>query len=114
MLFSTGYPSNDINPNRFGSWGVLSSFLGFGNPCLFGAFSRFRVGGQSQRDCGFQPSRATSWRWIIQGETFPSSTPKALLRVPQGWQCEASYPGFELSLVFSTLKALLPKRFRRQ
>ena len=29
-----------------------------------------------------------------------------------GLQCEASYPGFELSLVFSTLKALLPKRFR--
>ena len=38
-----------------------------------------------------------------------SLTPKVLLRVAQGWRCEASYPGFP-ALCLSTLKALLPTR----
>ena len=41
-----------------------------------------------------------------------SPTPKALLRVAQGCDAKASYPGLELSSVFSTLKALLPTPFR--
>ena len=49
------------------------------------------------------PIRELNLTWLRD----PSPTPKALLRVAQGWRCEASYPGFK-SPYSATLKALLP------
>ena len=52
--------------------------------------------------------------WIIRAGHFRGDMPytyKVLLRVAQGWRCEASYPGLK-SPCLLTLQALSPKRSR--